>query len=945
MSDDPLRDGPDFAFGAFRLRRGQRALLRGEEDLAIRGRPFDLLVALVENRDRVIGKDELMEIVWPGRIVEDGNLTVHIAGLRKLLGPGVIATVPGRGYRFVAHLAADSRPPAREAAVAAPAGNLPQPLSRLIGRDREVERTVSCLETDRMVTLVGPGGVGKSRVAIAAAQRLRDAFPDGVWLVDLAAVAAADAVPAAIAAALGIEIHGADRLQGLAAALATRQVLLVLDGCEHLLAPAALAAEALLRGCPGLRLIATSRESLRVEGEVLHRLDPLSVPETIEGAGAAAVSLAPAAELFLERARAANVDFALTDENAATLLAICRRLDGIPLAIELAAARLATFDLDHLAARLDDRFSYLTGGRRTALPRHQTLAATLDWSYQLLTAEEAVVLCRLAVFVGGFTLEAAEAVAATETLAAEAVFEAISNLVAKSLVSIQQAGDATRYRLLDTTRAFVRQKLQDGDEANAVAARHAQYFRALLEQAQQSWAIRSTADWLATYRQEVDNIRAALDWTFSPDGDLACGISLASAAVGLMFDLGLLETCRTTAERALAALTTAPGWDLREELRLQTALGALMVYVEGPGEAARQPWLRSLELARKVGDRQAEARALWGLWNDHLYGGSPREALAFGQKYSDLVVTGSDGPALLRHRLLGITWHYLGDQPAARTAVAEVVEHYAREQHRWNTVGFRVEHNIVARANLARILWVEGQWADAHAMIEQALADALAYEHQMTLQYVLTEAAIPLALLDDAFDSARRRLDLLLSARAARGFHIWECCGRCFAALLELRSGDAAAGATRLATALRDLQQTGFTAHLTLMLGLQAEALCRTGVLTEAQSAVKTALARCEAYDEQWLTAELWRIDSGIELRRGEVDRAAALLERAIQTAAGQGATTWQLRAATDLARLRCQQGAPAQAAAVLQPVLRRFPAGLEARDLAAARAVLARCR
>jgi predicted ATPase/DNA-binding winged helix-turn-helix (wHTH) protein len=937
-----------FSFGAFRLFPARRALLFREEPVPVRSRPFDLLVALVRNRDRVLSKDELMELVWPGRIVEDGNLTVHVAGLRKVLGPGIIATLPGHGYRFVAKLDSDEIPRPPTELPTAPTGNLPQSLSRLIGREKNVERVGTCLRTGRLVTVVGPGGVGKTRVALAAAEQLRDLHADGTWLIDLSSVAGAAMVPAAIASALGIEIHGGDRLQGLCSAVATKKALLVLDGCEPMLGPIALAAEALLRSCPSLVLLATSRESLRVEGEILHRLDPLVVGD--EPVTPEAVAASPAVELFLERARAADADFTLTPENAPLVLAICRRLDGIPLAIELAAPRLASFGLEHLAARLEDRFSFLTGGRRTALPRHQTLAATLDWSFRLLTSEEEAVLRRLAVFVGGFTIEAAEAVGGAEEMTAEAVFECLSNLIAKSLVSIQQSGEATRYRLLDTTRAYVRQKLKDSNDLNDAARRHAQFFRGLLEQAEQSWAIRSTADWLATYRQEVDNISAALDWTFSPDGDLACGISLASAAVGLMFDLGFLETCRSTAERALEALTMVPEWNLKEELRLQSALAALLVYVEGPGPTSRAPWLRALELAHRVGDVTGEARALWGLWNDSLYGGAPREAGRFAEKYYQSVAGREDGPGLLSHRLIGITRHYLGNQDGARTELEFVVRNYARELHRWNTVGFRVDHNIVARSNLARVLWVQGHWSEAASMLAGALDDALAYEHQMTLQYVLTEAAIPLALLGDDFDEARRCLGLLLTARASSGFHIWECCGRCFAALLDLRvqargaSPDTGAAMLRLAAALHELRDTGFTAHLTLILGLKAEALCRAGAASEAQAAVKDARARCDTFEEQWYMPELWRIDSAIMLRLDQPQQAAIQLQNAIDHAGKQGAHTWQLRAATDLAQIYSQLGDLRRAVTVLRPIYELFPADGTGAELQAARAVLDRC-
>ena len=496
----------------------------------------------------------------------------------------------------------------------------------------------------------------------------------------------------------------------------------------------------------------------------------------------------PAAELFIDRATAADAAFAPTDNQIAALMAICRRLDGIPLAIELAAARLAALGLEHLAARLDDQFNFLTDGRRTALPRHQTLRATLDWSYQTLTESEIVVLRRLASFSASFTLEAAEAVAASEDAPAAVVVERISNLVAKSLIVLEQSGDAIRYRLLDTTRDYVRQKLRESGESNLISRRHAEFYRTLLERAQSEWSRRRTAEWLSIYRREVDNIRAGLDWAFSEEGDPALAVSLSSAAVVLLYDLGLLETCRDITDRALAAIAHSPTHNRSDEMRLQAALGACLVYVQGPGEATHRAWTRTLEIATGVSDTDNQARALWGLWNAAIYGGTPRAAMGLALQYRQLVAERGDAAALLSYRQMGITQHHLGHQVAALSNLEHIVERYARDRHRWQTFGFRIDHEIVGRANLARVLWLRGQCGQAKRMIDNAVEDAQAYGHAMTLQYTLVEAAIPLALLDGDLARAQGFLTTLLDPGRSRQFHIWEVCGRCFQALWLMRS-------------------------------------------------------------------------------------------------------------------------------------------------------------
>src|SRR5260221_6078160 len=365
---------------------------------------------------------------------------------------------------------------------------------------------------------------------------------------------------------MGIELVGANLQHRLNASLGNTTCLIILDSCEHLLKASAMAAEAILRACPDVRILATSREPLRAEGESIHRLGPLVLsPEDDEITEENMRNFA-AADLFIERAAAGDDSFVITEHTAATIMAICRRLDGIPLAIELAAGRLNSLGFDNLLHRLDDRFNFLTGGRRTALPRHQTLAATLDWSFRLLSPGEATVLRRLSAFSGGFTVAAAEAVARRDDRPTDAdVFEHLSNLVAKSLVTVDKGKYGTRFRLLDTTKSYLNKKLNECGETSLISRRHAEFFLQLLTEAQEGWARDTADDWLETYRPEVENIRLALNWAVGDEGDMILGISLASVAVGLMYELGLLESSRQMAERAIAQLMAFDLPNMEEE--------------------------------------------------------------------------------------------------------------------------------------------------------------------------------------------------------------------------------------------------------------------------------------------------------------------------------------------------------------------------------------------
>jgi predicted ATPase/DNA-binding winged helix-turn-helix (wHTH) protein len=459
------------ALRGFRIFPRQGRMLDGEEPVELGARAFELLLALIEAPGAVVSKQALIGRAWPNRIVSENNLQVQISALRNALGADgdLIRTVSGRGYRFTGQVQPLSQalatPPDSAASRRAPPTNLPQTLSELIGRDAELEEVLRLAATHRLVTLTGSGGVGKTRVACEVARRMLPQFRDGVWVAELSPLSEPALVPAAVAAAAAIGLPGgAASAERVAAMLAGRDLLIVLDTCEHVIGAAAETVEALLHAGSGIRVIATSREPLKADGEWVYRLRPLPVPadDAGEPRDHHAVSL------FVARARATAGEVAGDCASAAAVAAICRRLDGIPLAIELAAARAATLGIYTLAARLDDQLQLLTCGRRTALPRHQTLRAMLDWSYALLTHPERTVLRRLAVFDGAFGLAAVAAAAADDAMTPSEATDALANLIAKSLVAVDGDGGSVRYRLLETTRAYALEKLTESTAAPRV---------------------------------------------------------------------------------------------------------------------------------------------------------------------------------------------------------------------------------------------------------------------------------------------------------------------------------------------------------------------------------------------------------------------------------------------------------------------------------------------
>ena len=447
-----------YRFGGFELQPDRRRLLADGRPQTLGQRAFDVLQVLIERRERIVGKNELLDVVWPGLVVEENNLQVQISALRKLLGPQAIATIPGRGYRFTVALddataGGDVGPQPAEALTPAlgrgPATNLPKELPPLYGREADLAALRALVDRHKLVTVVGAGGIGKSRLAQAAAHAAIGRWPDGAWMVELAGLSEPSLVPGAIARALGVTVASGDEAAArgaLVAALAARTLLLVVDNCEHLQDAVSAAVEAILRDAPGVAVLATSQEPLRLPDEHQFRLAPLAVPAD---ATAAAAREAGAVALFEARVRAVDPRFALTDENLALAIDVCRRLDGLPLAVELAAARVGTLGLRPVRDKLDARFKLLTGGARATLRRHQTLRAALEWSHNLLEADERAVFRRLGAFAGGFTMETAQAVAADGAIDEWAVLDHLSALVEKSLV-VMDPGDPPRYRMLES---------------------------------------------------------------------------------------------------------------------------------------------------------------------------------------------------------------------------------------------------------------------------------------------------------------------------------------------------------------------------------------------------------------------------------------------------------------------------------------------------------------
>lgn len=596
-------------FGPFRLVPGRRALLCGDQTLPLRGRPFDLLAALVERRHRVVVKAELKALVWPDAVVvEDHTLAVTLATVRKVLaavwaGEDLIVTVPGRGYQFVAPVAVESVVvPATSTPPPPPFGGLPAPPDRLIGREADLAAIRDQFRASRLVTLTGFGGVGKTRLALSLAAEEAPLLPDGAWLVELAPLTDPQLVAEAVAAQFGLVVQD-DRcpLTMLTLFLQTKRLLLVLDNCEHLIAEAARVADTVVRRCPGVAILATSRERLAVPGEFAYQVPPLDVPAAEPPPTADVAMGFGAVRLFVDRAAAVLGAFDLTDATAPVVAEICRRLDGLPLAIALAAGRLPLMAPAELLAQLDGRFRLLADGGRMVEPRHQALSASIDWSYGLLAEPERQLLRRLSVFGGSFSVALAAAVAGAEEAG---IVGQLAALVDKTLVLPERAAPqpadrpsaglpGRRFRLLESTRAYGQEKLAEAERADCLR-RLAKAIDGWYAAGQRAWATMATETWRATWRPDLENLRVALDWAFTPGGDPALGVRL----VGHSYEIW----------RETSLLTEQRRWHrLAEAHAGETPAGTAV-----PAEDRARFWLASARRGQ-VGQRQYLAAAQWAL--------------------------------------------------------------------------------------------------------------------------------------------------------------------------------------------------------------------------------------------------------------------------------------------------------------------------------------------
>jgi predicted ATPase/DNA-binding winged helix-turn-helix (wHTH) protein len=888
-------------FGPFELSSRERVLRREGVVLPLGSRALDLLIYLADRPGEVVAKQELIDNVWSDVTVGEGSLRVHVAAIRKALGDGepsnrYIANVKGRGYSFVGTVVSVTGGAETSNARFRHQGMLPVRPIMMIGREAVVSEVSDKLRQERFVTLLGPGGIGKTTVALAVGRAVAGEFGGNVHFVDLESLTDPRHVAGAIATSLGLVLKSKDPGLELVDLVRSRKLLVILDSCEHVIEAAALLAEQFYQQTEQVYLLITSRELLKVEGEHCCRVLPLDCPPDGPGQTANAVLRYPAVQLFVRRVAARAGSVALTDAEAPFVAEICRKLDGMPLAIELAAGQVAVFGLKNTIARLVSRLELLGLSHRTAVARHRTLKATLDWSYNLLSDGERIVLRRIAPFVGHFTLEAARYVAGELDAGAGDIFDAIAGLVEKSLITSRIDETQAQYRLLDTTRAYALEKLEEHGEFDPIALRHAEYVIQQLASQTEMLSAQPRAERVAAYSWQLNNVRSALEWSFGSRGNDEVATRLAAASTRLFIELALLIEWQPWAEQAIVRLGDSRQ-DLAHELVL---LNGLYLYSSWTTDIHRALDIaaRSLKVALKTRDLDDMARA---------------------------------------ESMLGMANHLAGNHPVAQGHFEAGLRHSASGS------GLRARHHLYHPASfllvgMARSLLYRG-------LLDQALDFArLAMEEgeESGLPAILCRALIlilPVYLARGDWQRSEHHIAQLTDLSTAHSLETYQAIATGFRGRWFLLQDNIREGVPLLKRASEELEaHGGEMLNMDFVADLSA-GLAASGQHEEALTLVLNALDAQQRGGKFLNVPTLMRVKGLVLASRSAEDypEAERSLLSSIDLAKRQSATLFELKAATDLAELLRKQGRVPEACTHLSAALDRMPAGIASPDHARA--------
>ncbi|UPK07172.1 winged helix-turn-helix domain-containing protein [Bradyrhizobium sp. 170] len=937
----------EMKFGPFELSVSERVLRRDGVVLPLGSRALDILIYLSEHPGEVISKQQLLDHVWPDVTVEEGSLRVHVAGIRKVLGDGkfgnrYIANIQGRGYSFVGTVAgvddgaADTAPRRYQ-------GAIPPRLRRMVGREPVLSDVMDNLRVERFVTLLGPGGIGKTTIAVAAGHAVAEEFGGDVYFVDLGSLSDSDHVVRAIGTSLGLVLKSNAASVELIDLIRSRKLLIILDNCEHVIEAVASVAEQLFQEAGQVHLLATSRELLRVEGEHCYRVLPLDFPPADAEQTADAVLRYPAVQLFIERVTARGGNFVLTDREAPLVADMCRRLDGLPLAIELAAGPVAALGVRGTVARLVSRLELLKLGHRTAVPRHQTFKATLDWSYDLLTGAERIVFRRIARFVEQFSLEGARHVAGEKGSDDGEICNAIAGLVEKSLICTQLDHGEPQHRLLDTTRAYALEKLEEHDEFNAISLRHAEYVTRQLESQKEMLSALPRAERVAAYSSQLGNVRSALEWSFGLHGNDEIATRLAAASTQLFMELSLLIEYQSWAEQAIARLGDQHK-NTRREMEICASLPLALMHTEGSNPHVRSAFSRALDVVVVQQDLAYELRLLSGLfmylrWTTDIPG-----ALDIAIRSQKVALKTQDpGDMALAEAMLGAANHLAGNHLVAQKHFEAGLRHSAsgwrlRDGHHL------FHHTSLLLVGLARSLLYRGQLDQSLDYARLAIAEGEKSGHPATLCRSLS-LIIPIYLALEDWQRSEQHIGQLTVLSAAHSLKPYRAVATGLRGRWLLLQANIRDGVPLLKSALEKLEaQRHEMLNMDFVCDLGA-GLAALGQHGEALALVVNALDVQKRGGKFLYVPALFRVKGLILASRSAEDypEAEKSLLSSIEWARRHSATLFELKSAIDLAELLLSQKRTAVAYKHISAALNRTSDGIVSPVHDRARQILSR--